>query len=96
MMFAHGFGCDQSMWRQFVEHRDVEFRFVQLGNWIYRQGELILLSHDLRATDAIQIACALHARPLFARLDPGFTFVTADRRQAAAAQAEGLTVEYVS
>lgn len=84
------------LWRQFVRHRDAEYRFVRLGAPIYRLAEQIVLGHGLRAADAIQIACALRSRSLVARVDPDFAFVTADHRQAAAAGAEGLTVEYVS
>ena len=87
----------QRLWQQFVAHRDAsEYRFVQLETPIYRRAEQILLVRDLRATDALQIACALHVRPLLATLDPGFVFVTADQRQATAASAEGLAVEYVA
>jgi predicted nucleic acid-binding protein len=86
----------QRLWTQFVGHRQTDYRFVQLDTSIYRHAELILLAHALRAIDAIQIACALHVRPILAPLDPDFRFVTADERQAAAAQAEGLAVELVA
>ncbi len=45
----------------------------------------------LRASDAIHVATAL----IVARDTSDLAFLTADRRQAAAAEAEGLTVVYV-
>ena len=52
---------------------------------------MLVTGHPLRAADAIQIASAL----LVAMRMPAaqLHFWTADRRQAAAAQAEGLDVE---
>lgn len=85
----------QRLWRDFTNDRGSEYSFVHLEDSIYRRAEQILLARTLRASDAIQIACALHVRPVFAVVDPDFVFVTADQRQAAAAAQEGLAVELI-
>jgi predicted nucleic acid-binding protein len=86
----------QRLWLAFVGDRGSEYSFVHLEDSIYRRAEQILLARDLRASDAIQIACALHVRPTFATIDPDFVFITADQRQATAAGHEGLAVELIA
>lgn len=56
-------------------------------------GELVC-RHPLRAYDAIQLASALHARSDLAQISaPTLTFLTADDRLLAIAQAEGLRTD---
>jgi predicted nucleic acid-binding protein len=86
----------QRLWLAFVGDRGTEYSFVPLEDAIYRRAEQILLARTLRASDAIQIACALQVRPVFAAVDPDFLFVTADQRQASAAGLEGLNVELIA
>jgi predicted nucleic acid-binding protein len=82
-------------WRRFLDHARYEYRFVPLEPSIYARAAQLVFDHPLFAYDAVQVACALEVRPLLAAVDPDFLFVTADQRQAAAAQAEGLPVELV-
>ena len=85
------------MWAEFELHREGGvYDLVPLGRPVYSIAEDLVLRHPLRAYDAVQIACALHASSILAATDPVFTFVTGDHRQAAAAQAEGLAVELVA
>ncbi len=56
-------------------------------------AERLVFAHPLRAADALQLATALAAARVVALAGEGLSFITADRRQAAAALAEGLDVE---
>ena len=56
-------------------------------------GDLVI-SHPLRAYDAVQLASALRAQSNLARIGaPALTFLTADDRLLAIAQAEGLRTD---
>jgi hypothetical protein len=83
------------LWRRFLNDAQYQYRFVPLEPSIYHRAAQLVFAHPLHAYDAVQIACALHVRPVLAAVDPAFLFVTADRAQAAAAAAEGLPVELV-
>lgn len=90
----HEFG---HLWQEFVSHRDAgAYQLVPLDQPTFLMAEQIAIRHLLRGYDAVQIACALHARPILATADPDFLFVTGDRAQAAIAELEGLPVELVA
>src|SRR5438093_12211725 len=80
------------IWRRFLNDAKYEYRFVALEPSIYDRTARVVFAHPVRGFDAVQIACALHVRPVLAAVDPDLLFVTADRRQAAAAAAEGLNI----
>lgn len=84
------------MWRQFQFHARYEYRVNDLDEVTYRHAEQLLFRHDLRATDAVQIAGAVRSMRLIAPLDSDFRFCTADERQRRAAEIEGVTVEFVA
>jgi len=83
------------MWRAFVNHRRRQYHILTLDDRMYRLGERLIRRHPLRAYDAIQLAGALLARRSLSQTGEEFRFCTADRNQAAAARAEGLTVELI-
>ena len=66
---------------------------VEVSPDVLAAAETLVASHPLRTLDAIHVASAL----LFAKrlTSPAFIFVSADRRQTAAAAAVGLTVRFI-
>lgn len=81
-------------WRTFRADEEADYRFVAIdGPTLSRAESLLLMHHPLRAADAIHIATALTLLTVQPSLD--LLFVTADRRQADAAEAEGLAVQFV-
>lgn len=84
------------LWRQFRFHARYQYRVNDLDEETYRRAEQLLLRHPLRAADAIQIAGAIGSMRLLDPLDLDFRFCTADARQRMAAEAEGLTVEFIA
>jgi predicted nucleic acid-binding protein len=78
-------------WRLFNAHAREEYKVVEMDTRVYASAEHLLFAYPLRTLDALQLACALvvTSRIQRSRLE----FWTADRQQAAAATAEGLTVE---
>jgi predicted nucleic acid-binding protein len=81
-------------WRVFLIHLRDLYRLIGLSEDVYLLAQELLFRHTLRAADAIQLACALQARAALGEVP--LTFVTADRQQARAAQAEGLRVELLA
>jgi predicted nucleic acid-binding protein len=75
-------------WRQFQRHLRGQYRISDLD------AAVLIFRHTIRAYDAVQIATALHLRPL---LGPtvDFRFMTADQTQSTVAGTEGLDVDYV-
>ncbi len=65
------------------------FATVQLSTGILDRAAELLPRHDLRAGDAVQLACAIVARE---SLDFCDTFVVLDRRLRAAAMSSGFVV----
>lgn len=79
----------------FEAHVAVEYRLVAPQPFSYLEAKRLLLSHKLRAYDAMHLATALTIVRA-AGITPGqLEFWTSDRDQAAAAKAEGFTVEVV-
>jgi predicted nucleic acid-binding protein len=81
-------------WATFQEHEEYDYRILSIDEAILRNAEELLTRRQpLRAADAIHIATAISAQPPWD--SPDFIFVTVDRRQASAAEAEGLTVQLI-
>jgi predicted nucleic acid-binding protein len=70
------------------------YRIIPITNSLLAQTRALLERHPLRAYDALHLAAGLAAnqQALAARL-PSLTFLAADNRLLAAAQAEGLAVD---
>jgi predicted nucleic acid-binding protein len=82
------------LWRLFKRHQREEYAVVALDVRIVAIAEEVLFRRAVRTADAIHVATALWlAREA---TDVAVELWTADRRQAAAAQAEGLTVELIA
>jgi uncharacterized protein len=83
------------MWRLFLAHLRTQYAVVALNDQVMRRAQRLLFRYRLRAYDAIQLSAGLE----LARSLPRGTelrFCTADRLQALAAGAEGLTVAFIS
>ncbi|HYH83284.1 MAG TPA: type II toxin-antitoxin system VapC family toxin [Longimicrobium sp.] len=67
------------------------FDIVELTEVIWGRAALLVAQHNLRASDAVQLASALH---LHIRVPPGASllFVSSDRKLNKAAQAERMTI----
>jgi hypothetical protein len=83
------------VWRLFRVHCRRQYQIVSVDDVVYRRAESLLSRHPLRAYDALQLAAALSVRRVFIASGLEFRFSTADARQADAARAEGLTVEFI-
>jgi len=86
-------GQRDRLWRAFNGHLQYQYRVIDVTDEIYSVAERLVFAHPLRASDAVHLGCALAS----AREVPESTlqFWTAERRQADAAAAEGLTVQLV-
>lgn len=75
-------------------HFALEYIIIELELPVIQRAEDLLLTHPLRAYDAVQLASALdlHAR-LVAAGQAAPVFVSADRRLLAAAEVEGLITD---
>ena len=82
-------------WALFRVHQRTRYRVTALTLNVQVAAERLLLSHSLRAADALHIASALEVDSAARSAGIEFAFLTADRQQANAAEAEGLTVIYV-
>jgi predicted nucleic acid-binding protein len=81
-------------WRNFRADEDAEYRFIAIDDMILSRAEALLHEHHpLRTADAIHVATALTVLRLQSNID--LVFVTADRRQANTAEAEGLAVQFI-
>lgn len=71
-----------------------EYSVIALSASIIRRAEDLLLTHPLRAYNAVQLASALDNAARFATVGlDAPVFVSADRRLLAAAEAEGLLTD---
>lgn len=85
----------ESRWALFLYHEAEQYLIVDVDHVVFRRAESLLRRHHpLRAADAIHVATALTLLTAQPTLD--LVFVTADRRQADAALAEGLAVQFVA
>lgn len=81
-------------WNAYLQHERQAYQFVEIDDQILARAEELLRNrHPLRAADAVHVASALELRA--GGGVPSLRFVTADRRQANAAEAEGLAVQLV-
>ena len=78
--------------RRYLAEERRDYNAIALTEQIQFTAERLLFRHALRAADAVHVANALELRVSIA--EP-LVFLTADRRQADAAEAEGLAVEFV-
>lgn len=81
----------EAFWKAFLGDSVIAYQTLEMDETVLARAESLLFVHNLRAGDAIQVATAIIAA---VALGAGteFEFWTADRRQAEAAHAEGLTV----
>ena len=82
------------LWRLFRTHWRDQYQVAAMTDAAYAQAERLLFHHELRAFDAIHIGCALVVAARLPQI--GLEFWTADRQQARAATADGLTVQVVA
>ncbi|HEV2122844.1 MAG TPA: type II toxin-antitoxin system VapC family toxin [Chloroflexota bacterium] len=82
------------LWRLFERHWRTQYQIIKMNSTVYTKAQQLMFRHPLRAYDALQLASALTAQA--ALQHTALQFWTADRRQASAAEAEGLTVEFLS
>lgn len=85
----------ERLWRLFLDHEERSYETIIVTNLVQAEAERLLFSHSLRAVDAIQLASATLTSVVVTSNAEGFIFLTADRRQADATEAEGLAVEFV-
>jgi predicted nucleic acid-binding protein len=76
-------------------HTALQYRLVSPKPPVYREAKRLLLRYKLRAYDALQLATALVVVRVSGLEVGALEFWTADRDQAGAAQAEGLSVRLV-
>lgn len=74
---------------------DHQYQIVEVDRALIESAGQLVSKHPLRAYDAVQLASALRILPAFAQAKTvSLTFVSADDRLIAAAQAEGLNTEH--
>jgi uncharacterized protein len=74
---------------------DHQYQVVEIERTLIESAGQLVGKHPLRAYDAVQLAAALRILPAFAQAKTvTLTFVSADDRLIAAAQAEGLNTEH--
>lgn len=83
-------GLREDLWRLFLADSARRYRIQAVDEETFTLAEGLLFRHPLRAADALQLAGALRVRVALPELAADLEFWTADERQAAAAEAEGL------
>lgn len=80
--------------RTFRYDLDTQYQVVELDRMLAETAGQLVGKHPLRAYDAVQLASALRVQPAFARAEStSLTFLAADDRLIAIAQAEGLLTD---
>lgn len=80
--------------RTFRYDLDTQYQVVELDRMLAETAGQLVGKHPLRAYDAVQLASALRVQPAFARAEStSLTFLTADDRLIAIAQAEALLTD---
>ncbi|MEO7022330.1 MAG: type II toxin-antitoxin system VapC family toxin [Ktedonobacteraceae bacterium] len=80
--------------RIFREDTQLEYFIIPVTASIYEKAGDLCRTHQLRAYDAIQLACALTSSDKLARSgEPAPIFVSADDKLLEIARAEGFTIE---
>jgi uncharacterized protein len=77
---------------EYLARQGSYYQVIALAASVQEEAEHLLLHHPLRAADAVHVASGKVVAVALGAAGEDFTFVTADRRQAAAAMAEGLAV----
>ncbi len=83
------------LWTSFMSHLQADYDIIPVADGVVAEAERLTVSHALRALDAVQLASALIAGQLATLAGEDFRFVTADRKQAAAARDLGLETDFV-
>ena len=86
----------EALWNAFRMHLAADYDMIEPDEEVWRTAERLIIDHPLRAYDAIQLASALRAGVIAGGDPSGFRFCSADLRQAAAGEREGLTVELIA
>jgi uncharacterized protein len=81
-------------WGLFVIDLSAQYQLLDLDERVWNEANRLLFRRALKASDAVHIAAALLAESVSP--EQRLTFWTADRQQARAAEAEGLTVELLA
>jgi uncharacterized protein len=84
----------QRVWAVFQAHASLEYTLLAVSTPVLQEAERLILSHKLRAFDAVHLASALAVRALLPE-SIALQFVTADNDQAAVAKGVGLRVRRV-
>lgn len=73
---------------------DTQYQVVELDRSLAESAGQLVRKHLVRAYDAVQLASVFQVQPAFARTKAiSLTFITADERLIAIAQAEGLLAD---
>ena len=78
---------------RFLAEADTLFKLTPIVSGDFYTAARLTQRHPLKAYDAIQLAVALRHHQALARRKLGLTFVSGDRQQLAAAEAEGLATD---
>lgn len=81
------------VFRLFMRHLGDQYRVIQVTSPDFRVAAELTQRHPLRAYDALQLAVALRQQRLITRFGTSLTFISGDRTQLQAAEAEGLAVD---
>jgi uncharacterized protein len=81
-------------WGLFVIDLSAQYQLLDLDERVWNEVNRLLFRRALKSSDAVHIAAALLAESVSP--EQRLTFWTADRQQARAAEAEGLTVELLA
>jgi len=73
----------------FMIHTQKLYTVIRLTKAVFTNAQDLVVRHPLRTLDAIQLTSALQAK----QLSQNLTFISADLRLLAAAQAEGLQID---
>ncbi|HEX7593948.1 MAG TPA: type II toxin-antitoxin system VapC family toxin [Anaerolineae bacterium] len=82
-----------NLYKLFVEHFEGEYRVIALTPALVRAAADMAQKHALRAYDAVQLACAVHAASRLRTDNLALVFVSADFNLLQAARAEGMATE---
>lgn len=74
----------------FLSHAFTRYELVEVNNATLASARTLIMKHDLRALDAIQLMCAINAAKV---AKVSLTFLSSDQDLLAAAQAEGFSVD---
>jgi uncharacterized protein len=80
--------------RIFRHDLDMQYQLVEIDQTLTFTAGQLLQQYPLRAYDSIQLAAVIRLKPAFAQLKlASLTFISADIRLLAVAQAEGIVID---